>query len=100
MPRPDAKRRPAWEPTDVQEPPGRRSATNSNTELSQSSGRRRFEYVVRYRRAKWQYTQQRIYQSRQAADRLVAKLRRGDWRYAQLVEVDVERREVGAWEAP
>ena len=33
----DAKRRPAWEPTDVQDPPGRRSATKSNTDLSQSS---------------------------------------------------------------
>jgi hypothetical protein len=33
----DAKRRPAWEPTDVQDQPGRRSAPNSNSGVSASS---------------------------------------------------------------
>lgn len=59
--------------------------------------RSRYEYAVRYRRASWSYRQVRFFQSLPAAHRLARRLRTPNDRWAELLELTIERREVGPW---
>lgn len=59
--------------------------------------RQRHEYAVRYRRIGWESRQVRFFQSRPAAQRFLRKLRTPSSDYAPIIELTVERREVGPW---
>ncbi|CAN5873793.1 hypothetical protein BH23ACT5_BH23ACT5_09880 [soil metagenome] len=55
----------------------------------------RFAFTVRYRRRGWKQRQARYFRDQDAARRLVAKLRRPSWDYAPIVELTIERQELG-----
>lgn len=52
-------------------------------------------WTVRYKRRGWTWAQSRHFQRRHAALRLLAKLRTGDPDLEPLVELQLERRELG-----
>ena len=62
----------------------------------------RYEYRVQFRRRGWPHLVPRFYQSLPPVRRLVGKLRHPSWDWdhlAPIVELHVQRREVGEWEA-
>ena len=52
-------------------------------------------YTVKYRRRGWKQRQHRAFKDKRAANRLTKKLLLGDPSLAPVVELEVERRELG-----
>jgi hypothetical protein len=59
----------------------------------------KYEYRVLYRRRRWRSRNVRLFQSERPAQRLAGKLLRGrPFRLELIVELYVQRRQVGEWE--